>query len=349
MPRIPPPPPTAPPPPPPSWAPPSRESELRALRQRQWVSSSSHPVVMHGGGGGGGGQQTVRSSVKREGNTRVAELDALRQKGLAKIFNRHFTTAAENIAREREAADLALAELERRKEEIKNNPNLNHDNKGSSGCADITMLDNMYMELQKRKSEVKRKEKETLELYRRYVNQYGESEVKPSPRRSSSQQHRELSNSNLPAVTEHDEDNVTVQRETDKLMLQMYEQASQSSNGSKHSRSSKDAHPATPSSIKNQIKKFDKNSTSQKPPVVTGNQYISSPPATTNAAKGIPSSSNEADAKASVQQTSQNNNTEQPIIGSPNASKIKFNMTPQSSTNNIANKPPLQSSPSLCC
>src|SRR6476469_7912871 len=43
------------------------------------------------------------------------ELDALRQRGLAKILNKHFTETTRKLAAEKAAADAALRDLERRK------------------------------------------------------------------------------------------------------------------------------------------------------------------------------------------------------------------------------------------
>jgi len=105
-------------------------------------------------------------------SARQNELDALRSKGLAKIFNRHFTDATEKITSEREAADAALAEIVARKAELAANPKL-FDKNGLT----FTQLDALHMELQKRKHTVQRKERETIELYRRYVSQYGGNEV----------------------------------------------------------------------------------------------------------------------------------------------------------------------------
>jgi len=101
-------------------------------------------------------------------SARQDELDALRRKGLAKIFNRHFTTVSEKITAEREAADKALAEIISRKTELASNPK-----SFDKGGLTLTQLDAMHMEYQKRKQTVSRKERETLELYRRYVSQYG--------------------------------------------------------------------------------------------------------------------------------------------------------------------------------
>lgn len=98
---------------------------------------------------------------------RQKELDAIRRKGLTKIFNKHFNMVASKIQEERAAAELALAELEKRKAELASNP------KSFSGGMTLTQLDQLYMELKKRKDDVHRKERETQELYRRYVSQYG--------------------------------------------------------------------------------------------------------------------------------------------------------------------------------
>lgn len=104
-------------------------------------------------------------------SARREELDALRQKGLTKIFNKHFTSVADKIRQEREAAELALAEIIKRKAELAANPK-----SFKEGGLTLTQLDKLHMELQKRKNEVQRKERETQELYKRYCSQYGENE-----------------------------------------------------------------------------------------------------------------------------------------------------------------------------
>lgn len=103
-------------------------------------------------------------------SARQQELDVIRRKGLAKIFNKHFTTVASKIQHEREAAEIALQELERRKAELAANPKSFND----EGMT-LTQLEKLYMELRKKKVDVTRKERETQELYKRYVSQYGGS------------------------------------------------------------------------------------------------------------------------------------------------------------------------------
>ncbi len=103
---------------------------------------------------------------------RQEELDAIRRRGLAKIFNKHFTTVADKIRQEHEAAELALAEIVKRKEELAANPK----SFDGAGGLTLTQLDKLHMEIMKRKKEVQRKERETQELYKRYCSQYEDNE-----------------------------------------------------------------------------------------------------------------------------------------------------------------------------
>ena len=105
------------------------------------------------------------------------ELDALRKRGLAKIFNKHFSSVAQTLASEKAAADAALKDLEERKARMKEHAH----NPGEASA-----LDSMYFELQQRKADCKRKEKETLMLYQRYVDKFGKSGVVAVPRVSGS-------------------------------------------------------------------------------------------------------------------------------------------------------------------
>ena len=104
-------------------------------------------------------------------SARKEELEQLRQKGLAKIFNKHFTSVADKIRQEREAAELALQEIVKRKAELAANPK-----SFKEGGLTLTQLDKLHMELKKRKSEVQRKERETQELYKRYCSQFSDNE-----------------------------------------------------------------------------------------------------------------------------------------------------------------------------
>lgn len=113
----------------------------------------------------GGGKTPSKSPYR---SARQNELDALRQKGLTKIFNRHFTSAAEKIEQERKEAEKALQDIIKRKAELAANPKLFE----KSGLT-LTQLETLHQELQRRKHDVQRKEKETQELYKRYVSQYG--------------------------------------------------------------------------------------------------------------------------------------------------------------------------------
>jgi len=102
-------------------------------------------------------------------SVRESELDAIRRRGLTKIFNKHFTSVTETISRERQVAEAALAEIERRKADLAVNPKEFQ----SQGDWNLTHLDKLYLELSRRKIEVQKRERETQELYRRYVAQYG--------------------------------------------------------------------------------------------------------------------------------------------------------------------------------
>eukprot|EP00543_Licmophora_paradoxa_P007829 CAMPEP_0202443468 /NCGR_PEP_ID=MMETSP1360-20130828/2716_1 /ASSEMBLY_ACC=CAM_ASM_000848 /TAXON_ID=515479 /ORGANISM="Licmophora paradoxa, Strain CCMP2313" /LENGTH=699 /DNA_ID=CAMNT_0049059157 /DNA_START=24 /DNA_END=2123 /DNA_ORIENTATION=- len=92
------------------------------------------------------------------------ELEALRHKGLAKLLNRHFTTVTKAIAQERAEAEAALKDLEQRK--------ANTSEFVSSGSG-LNVFDKKLRELQSKRMEVKRKERETLLLYQRYVDKFG--------------------------------------------------------------------------------------------------------------------------------------------------------------------------------
>lgn len=109
-------------------------------------------------------------------SARQTELDVVRRKGLAKMFNRHFTYASEAIERERRDTNMVLAEILRRKEDLAKNPcsfEFERENCGGKEVS-LTQLDKLHLEIQGRKIDVQRKERETMELYRRYVNRYGD-------------------------------------------------------------------------------------------------------------------------------------------------------------------------------
>ena len=83
-----------------------------------------------------------------------AELEALKQRGLAKILNKHFTETAEQLAQEKAAADEALADLERRK--------ANTSEFQASSNGELSPLDSMYVSVNAWRNECRRKERETL-------------------------------------------------------------------------------------------------------------------------------------------------------------------------------------------
>jgi hypothetical protein len=106
-----------------------------------------------------------------------SELDQLRQRGLAKLLNKHFTNVTQNLAEERAAADAALRDLEARKAAgFKDFSDVN------PADGELSVWDKMYLELQQKKAQCKRKERETLLLYQRYVDKFGGTGVVAVPR-----------------------------------------------------------------------------------------------------------------------------------------------------------------------
>lgn len=112
------------------------------------------------------------SDGKKYANERQSELDALRQRGLARLLNKHFTTVTKAIAEERAAAEAALADLEARKA---NTSEFTSSNNG------LTLYQQLYLELQEKKATCKRKERETLLLYQRYVDKFASTGVVAVP------------------------------------------------------------------------------------------------------------------------------------------------------------------------
>lgn len=98
---------------------------------------------------------------------RDRELAALREKKLTTLFNKHFSEAAAAIAAERKAAEVALREIERRRAEaaLKVASNGGELPNGQT----LTKLDEMYFELKRREENVRKRERDTLEKYHRYM------------------------------------------------------------------------------------------------------------------------------------------------------------------------------------
>lgn len=88
------------------------------------------------------------------------ELNDLRQKGLTKKHNKHFTLESERLREERREAEDALREIVRRKAEIAANPKLYKSSRGLNDGMTLTQLDALHAELQLKKQEVERREKE---------------------------------------------------------------------------------------------------------------------------------------------------------------------------------------------
>ena len=96
---------------------------------------------------------------------RQAELEALKERGLAKLLNKHFTETTQRLAAEKAAADAALADLEARKASTSTFV--------VSGDGELSPLDAMYVRVNQWRNECRRKERETILLYQRYVNKFG--------------------------------------------------------------------------------------------------------------------------------------------------------------------------------
>jgi hypothetical protein len=113
------------------------------------------------------------SNGKHYAQDRQSELEALRQRGLAKLLNKHFTTVTKTIAEERAAAEAALKDLEVRKANTSEFVESTNDG--------LSMYEKLYKELHQKKAECKRKERETLLLYQRYVDKFGNTGIVQVP------------------------------------------------------------------------------------------------------------------------------------------------------------------------
>jgi hypothetical protein len=97
------------------------------------------------------------------------ELDELRNRGVAKFMNHHFTESSKKLAQEKAEADAALADLERRRAQTSEFVPTNG--------GDLNPFDAMYVELQQKRSDCRRKEKETMLLYQRYKQKFKKTKV----------------------------------------------------------------------------------------------------------------------------------------------------------------------------
>ena len=115
----------------------------------------------------------------------VDELDELRTRGIAKVLNKHFNTTTRQLAIEKAEADSALADLERRRAQTKTFV--------PSKGGELNPYDKLYVQLQQKRAECRRKEKETMMLYQRYVMKYGKSaKAEPLVSNTSSSSSKEI-------------------------------------------------------------------------------------------------------------------------------------------------------------
>lgn len=101
------------------------------------------------------------------------ELDELRNRGIAKLLNRHFTETTKRVAEEKAAVDAALQDLEERRARTSEFV--------PSKGGELNPFDSLYVELQQKKAESRRKERETLLLYQRYVQKFGNTGLVVAP------------------------------------------------------------------------------------------------------------------------------------------------------------------------
>ena len=102
-----------------------------------------------------------------------AELAALKQRGLAKLLNQHFTSTAQQLAVEKAAADAAILDLQERKARTSEFIPTN--------SSEISPLDQACIQANKWRAECRRKERETLLLYQQYVHKFGPTTILPVP------------------------------------------------------------------------------------------------------------------------------------------------------------------------
>lgn len=116
-----------------------------------YTSGAAHPAVV---------------TPQRYGKQRQdAELEALKQRGLAKILNKHFTETTQRLAQEKAAADAAVKDLEERKARTSEFR--------VSGDGLLSPLDEMCVKANQWRADCRRKERETILLYQRYVDKFG--------------------------------------------------------------------------------------------------------------------------------------------------------------------------------
>lgn len=93
--------------------------------------------------------------------TMKQELEQLRQRGLTKSLNKHFTQECKKVQAELAAAEAALTDLETRK--------------ANASSDEITQLDMMCMKVSEWKKQCRKNEQEIVLLYQRYVQKFAGS------------------------------------------------------------------------------------------------------------------------------------------------------------------------------
>jgi len=106
-------------------------------------------------------------------------------------MNRHFTETSKQLAQDKAEADAALADLERRRAQTSEFV--------PSNSGDLNPFDSLYVELQQKRADCRRKERETMLLYQRYVHKFQKSKATPATSKT-------VEKKATPPVQEVDED-----------------------------------------------------------------------------------------------------------------------------------------------
>jgi len=104
---------------------------------------------------------------------RVNEIEELRQRGLTKSWTKHFSTTIRKVEADLELASVALMELAARKAKMQKS--------APPSSNELTQLDTMYLKVAEWKKECHKKQQETVMLYGRYVEKYGNSHELANP------------------------------------------------------------------------------------------------------------------------------------------------------------------------
>ncbi len=90
------------------------------------------------------------------------------------MLNKHFTGVIHTLTKEKAEADAQLRDLEQRKAATSDFDQAIHRGQGQGGPGgQLSPFDSLYVQLKKKRNECRRKERETILLYQRYVHRFG--------------------------------------------------------------------------------------------------------------------------------------------------------------------------------